>query len=137
MKRIRTRYGRASIALGALLVAGLLGFNAVGAQAATSYFNGFETDTTGWSGFSDSTITRVASGDASTYASGISAATGGYYARLGLDATPATCVNGGGNQPLLRGPFTDFGGDESTFPTGGYSTALDIYLDVPYASGHL
>src|SRR4051812_28858315 len=127
MKRARTKYRKISVAaMGALLVGGLVGFSVVGAQAATSYFNGFETNTAGWSGVSDSTIARVASGDISTYASGISAATGGYYARLGLDATPGTCVNGGGVQARLRGPFTDLGGDESTFPTGGYSTGLDV-----------
>jgi uncharacterized repeat protein (TIGR01451 family) len=135
MKRVPTKH-TARLAIGALIVSGLLGFTAVGASAATSFFNGFETDTTGWYGFSDSTITRVPSGDASAYASGIDAATDGYFARLGLDQTPGSCVNGGGTQPLLRGPYTDFGGDELTFPTGGYSTGLDVYLDVSYATAH-
>jgi hypothetical protein len=120
------------VALGALVM--LL---ATGAQAATSFFNGFETDTTGWTTVSASTITRVASGDTSTtYASGALAATGGYYARLGKDTTPDSCVNGGGTQPIYYGPATHFGGNESVFPTGGYSTAVDIYLDVPYAQAN-
>jgi hypothetical protein len=126
----RMKHHSVSLALGALIVSGMLGFTASAAQAATSFFNGFETDTSGWVPFSDSTITRVASGDISTYATGVSAATGGYYARLGIDPTPGSCVNGGGTQPIYRGSYTEFGGDEAVFPTGGYSTSVDVYLDV-------
>ena len=121
------------LALGALVV-----LTATGAQAATSFFNGFEADTAGWFPASGETITRVASLDTSTtYASGVAASTGGYYARLGKDTTPGSCVNGGGTQPIYYGSFTRFGGYESAFPTGGYSTAVDIYLDVPYATANL
>jgi len=54
------------------------------------YFNGFEADTAGWFNYSGATITRVLSGSvsASTYASGVSAATGDYYARLKIDPSP-------------------------------------------------
>ena len=102
------------------------------------YFNGFEADTAGWFNYSGATVTRVASGDTSTpYASGVPAATGGYYARLGKDPSPATCASGGGQQPWYVGPYTDFGGDTSgIFPPGGYTTGVDIYLDVPYAILH-
>jgi hypothetical protein len=82
------------------------------------YFNGFETDTAGWFNLSGATITRVPSGSASTYANGVPAAAGSYYARLGKDPSPDTCTFGGGTAPV------------------GYSTGVDVYLDVPYAMSH-
>jgi len=102
------------------------------------YFNGFEADTAGWFNYSGATVTRVPSGSSSTYANGVAAATGTYYARLGKDPSPSTCASGGGPQPWYVGPYTDFGGDTSgIFPPGGYTTGVDIYLDVPYAQTHL
>lgn len=75
--------------------------------AFTPFFNGFEVDTTGW--FDNvGTITRVASGT-----DGIVSATGGFHAK----------VNG-------PGPFTRWGGYESVFPTHGFVTKTDIYLDM-------
>ena len=100
------------------------------------YFNGFETDTAGWFNFSGATITPVPSGSSSTYANGVSAATGNYYARLGIDPSPDTCASGGGPQPIFYGPYTKWGGYSAIFPPGGYSTGVDIYLDVPYAQAH-
>ncbi len=100
------------------------------------YFNGFETNTSGWFNYSGATITRVASGSASSYASGVPASTGAYYARLGEDPSPASCTFGGGTAPIYYGPYTDWGGYGSIFPPGGYSTGADIYLDVPYARSH-
>jgi hypothetical protein len=101
------------------------------------YFNGFETDTAGWFNSSGATITRVPSGSTSTYASGVPASTGSYYARLGIDPSPDSCTFGGGTAPIYYGPYTNFGGYSSIFPLGGYSTGVDIYLDVPYAMSHL
>jgi hypothetical protein len=100
------------------------------------YFNGFETNTAGWSNYSGATITRVASGSASTYANGVAASTGGYYARLGKDPSPDSCTFGGGTAPIYYGPYTNWGGYSGIFPPGGYSTGADIYLDVPYAIAH-
>ena len=73
------------------------------ALAAIYYFQGFETDTYDWSGGT----TRVASGT-----NGIPSAAGDFHAEV------------------TGGPFTRFGGYESSFPTGGYTTSIDIYLDV-------
>ncbi len=101
------------------------------------YFNGFETNTAGWFNLSGATITRVPSGSSSTYANGVAAATGSYYARLGIDSSPDSCVFGGGTAPIYYGPYTKWGGYSSIFPPGGYSTGVDIYLDVPYAQSHL
>jgi hypothetical protein len=101
------------------------------------YFNGFETDTAGWFDFSGGTITRVASGSTSTYASGVSAATGNFSARLGKDPSPDSCTFGGGTAQIYSGPFTRWGGYSSVFPPNGYTTRVDIYLDVTYATSHL
>jgi len=97
------------------------------------YFNGFETDTASWFNLSGAQITRVPSGSSSTYANGVSAATGNYYARLSKDTSPDSCTFGGGTAPIYYGPYTRFGGYSSVFPLGGYSTGVDIYFDVPYA----
>ena len=102
------------------------------------YFNGFETNTAGWSNFQGATVTRVPSGDTSaTYASGVPAASGGYYARLGLDPNPDSCTFGGGTARIYYGPYTNWGGYSALFPPGGYSTGVDIYLDADYARTHL
>jgi hypothetical protein len=100
------------------------------------YFNGFETNTAGWFNYSGATITRVPSGNTSSYANGVSAATGSYYARLGKDPSPDSCTFGGGTAPIYYGPYTNWGGYSAIFPPGGYSTGVDIYLDVPYALSH-
>jgi hypothetical protein len=103
------------------------------------YFNGFETDTAGWHNYSGATITREPSGysaGAGTYASGALSADGSYHARLGIDPSPDSCVNGGGTQSIYYGPYTDWGGYSSFFPTGGYTTRVDVYLDVPWAGLH-
>jgi len=97
------------------------------------YFNGFETNTAGWFNFSGATITRVPSGSPSTYATGVTPSSGNYYARLGIDPSPDSCTFGGGTAPIYYGPYTNFGGYSSIFPLGGYTTGVDIYLDVPYA----
>src|SRR5205807_2397078 len=113
---------------------------AVSAQASPPpgpYFNGFEKNTNGW--FNEGgTITREPSGyvSASGYASGIASASGGYHARLGLDPSPDTCQSGSGPHPVYYGPLTNWGGYSSTFPSGGYKTQLDIYLDVTWAASH-
>ena len=75
---------------------------AVPVLAAIHYFQGFETDTYDWSG-----VTRVASGT-----NGVISAAGDFHAEA------------------ADGAFTRFGGYESTFPTGGYTTSVDVYLNV-------
>jgi hypothetical protein len=101
------------------------------------YFNGFETDTAGWFPQSGGTIARQPSGyntGPGGYASGIASADGDFHARLGLDPGPGTCAPG---VPVFTGPFTNWGGYSSIFPTGGYATRVDVYLDVAWASTHL
>jgi hypothetical protein len=99
------------------------------------YFNGFETNTAGWFNYAGATVTRVPSGSSSTYANGISAASGNYFARLSL-GTNFTCQSGAGTQDWFVGPYTNWGGYSSIFPPGGYQTGVDIYLDVGWAATH-
>jgi hypothetical protein len=102
------------------------------------YFNGFETNTAGWFNLSGGTISREPSGYNTTppggYADGIASVTGTWHARLGKDPSPDICASGGGPQPIYRGPFTNWGGYSSIFPTGGYTTRVDVYLDVAWAA---
>lgn len=93
------------ILVGGAASAMILGASVLPAFAA-NFFNGFETDTNGW--FTDPTnITRVASGT-----NGVASADGSFHAEV--DA----------------GAFTIWGGYENTFPTNGYVTKVDVYLDM-------
>jgi hypothetical protein len=80
--------------------------------ALAAFFQGFETDTAGWTG-----AMRVPTGT-----DGVPSQTGAFHAE-----------DLGGNA------FTFWGGDSKTFPTGGYTTRVDIYLDIspPYMTGSL
>ncbi len=93
---------------------------------ANPYFNGFETDTTDWNDYLGSTITRVASGY-----NGVTSADGDYHAVLGL----GDLIDSGTYAGQRIGPFTRWGGYEDTWPTGGYITELDIYLDMSESDG--
>jgi hypothetical protein len=75
-----------------------------------AYFQSFETDTTGWTG-----ATRVP-----TLTHGVPSKTGGFHA-----------------EAVNNTPFTFWGGYSETFPAGGYTTSVDIYLDIspPYMNG--
>lgn len=77
----------------------------VSAAGFLAFFNGFETNTDGWT-----TVERVSSGT-----DGIASAKGSYHAIA------------------TSGDFTRWGGYNTVFPADGYSTFLDIYLD-PSAS---
>lgn len=86
------------------------------AHAATpsNFFEGFETDVVSWSVFGAAfTPVRVSSGT-----DGILSSEGSFHAKLnaGSLATPTNAA-------------TNFGAYTNTFPTGGYVTSLDIYLD--------
>jgi hypothetical protein len=92
------------------MVAGIvLSLAAMQVLAATHYFQGFEIDTYDWSG-----VTRVASGT-----NGVPSAAGVWHAEAAFTAAPGT-----------SDAFTQFGGYESTFPAGGYTTSVDVYLNV-------
>src|SRR6476620_9721363 len=90
-------------------VAGIVLGATIQVLAAIHYFQGFETDTYDWSG-----VTRVASGTNS-----VPSAAGVFHAEAAFTAAPGTSA-----------AFTKFGGYESTFPAGGYTTSVDVYLDL-------
>lgn len=88
--------------------------------AGLSYFNGFETDTNGWTG-----ATRVASGT-----NGVISAAGAWHAETSggtLNSSGAFTTWGGygGNAGCATSPCA-----ASTFPANGYITSIDVYLDV-------
>ena len=88
----------------------------MGAPSASGFFfQGFEIDTVGWF-----TPTRVPTGH-----QGVASKTGGFHAK---DVDPNS-----GN----TGTFTRWGGYSNSFPLGGYTTSVDIYLDIttPYTTG--
>ncbi|HTG95112.1 MAG TPA: post-COAP-1 domain-containing protein [Pyrinomonadaceae bacterium] len=87
-----------------LIAAGLI--LALCGVAFAAYFQSFETDTNGWFG-----ATRVMSGTHT-----VPSKAGAFHAEDG------------------GGAFTRWGGYSDTFPVGGYTTSIDIYLDTqaPY-----
>jgi hypothetical protein len=127
LERTATRPRGLLLAAAALIVLLALASRAAADSPPGPYFNGFETNTSNWFG----AITRVPSGysaGAGSYAPGIPSGTGGWHARVSGDpcAPPVPC----------SGPFTRWGGYSQTFPTGGYRTQIDIYLDVDWAIDH-
>jgi hypothetical protein len=77
-----------------------------------AYFQGFEFDTAGWTG-----ATRVATGT-----HGVPSESGTWHAE---------------DQNFNGLTFTTWGGYGKTFPPGGYTTTVDVYLDIlpPYMNG--
>ncbi len=76
-----------------------------------TFFNGFETDTSGWF-TTGGNITRVASGT-----NGVTSADGNWHAEI------AVGPNNG------DGAFTKFGGYSNVFPAGELSQLVDVYID--------
>src|SRR5688572_22341734 len=95
-----------------LVVAGMI-LAAVTATFA-AFFQSFETDTAGWTG-----ATRVPAGT-----HGVPSKTGAFHAE---------------DQNFNGLTYTFWGGASQTFPPGGYTTSVDIYLDIsaPYMTGSL
>lgn len=106
----------------ALITAMALGIVTTGTAGAAAppapHFNGFENPDDAWSPVdaihNDSmfNVTRVTSGSG-----GVTSSSGGFHATAAL-TSPAD----------LR--FTRYGGYSSSFPVGGYTTSVDIYLDM-------
>ena len=112
-------------------------------NARADFSQDFQTDTSGWFPLSPSgtdTVNRVPDGYVSPvpYASGVTSASPTEHARLrrGLDPGVEDCgpdTSGAiGPSVLCTGPFTRWGGYSSIW-LGGYTTQVDVYLDVAYA----
>lgn len=93
---------------------GIVALSAGLASAGEIFFQGFETDTSGWIPLS-SPVTRVASGTG-----GVSSSSGSYHATVG------------GGSPT--GAFTRFGEYRYSFD-GGFVASIDVFLDPAWASG--
>ena len=109
-QRMRTKKKTCLVAAAMILAAVSVAF--------ATFVQSFEVDTAGWFG-----ATRVMS---TTH--GVPSKTGGFHAE---DA---------GDPPNVSGDaFTRWGGYSKTFPIGGYTTTVDIYLDIspPYMTGSL
>lgn len=116
------------------------------AAAGPFFFQGFESNTSGWcddpsapcDGIGTGTINRVPSGytNGGGYADGVASATGGYHARLRTPSTPACTPGSAGSQ--CNGAYSDLGlgFTDSQFPEPGYVTQLDVYLDAGFAATH-
>ena len=96
------------------------------AATPSPFFNGFETDTSGWFDLAPGSIERQPSGYANEggYAARIASASGNNHARLDVADCRTDCA----------GPYTDWGGYTDSFPPGGYTARLAIYLDVAWAA---
>ncbi len=95
-------------------------------DAATSYSNDFEVDTSGWTDYLGSTITQVASGT-----NGIVSNSGANHALLGEGDVVASGTYAG----KRMGPYNQLGGYESVFPFGGYTVSQSVYIDTTLADG--
>lgn len=76
------------------------------------YKNGFETNINGWSGYVGGSIARVDS------TNGVDPSAGGYFAVLNGEA------------------FSRWGGYANQFPLNGYTTEVDVYLDMSKADSN-
>jgi len=114
---VKTRKVWHSYRLGILTVIIALSVTALGslALAAGSFFQGFETDASGWFG-----ATRVASGTNT-----IMSASGSWHAEAATGGFVAFTRWGG------YGGILGCSGNAcaATFPANGYVTSIDIYLD--------
>jgi hypothetical protein len=133
-----------------MLMAFALAIAPSAAASTPSFFQGFETDNSDW--FPPTDVVRVASGSPSSsyntgstsaYADGVLAATGDFNARITSAVSSGSCrldpLAGGGPALQCDGPYTDWGlhfSNAQAFPTGGFTTQVDIYLDDAYASTH-
>jgi hypothetical protein len=92
--------------------AAAIAFGMVAGSAQAAYFQGFETDTAGWTGSPDyGSITRVSSGT-----NGIVSAAGSWHATINEDDD-------------ANGPYT-LSGSALSMPFGtGFTTTIDVYID--------
>ena len=108
------------LALGFLISAA-----SMAAHANPIYFQGFETDTSGWhvstGGNNNGSITQVANGGGTLH---LTAPDGSHYAEIGND------TNGYQNPGLGDGGYSFFGFDTSIPPNvGAFSQSIGVYID--------
>ena len=128
MSRPRPRVITKAIFGAAVAAAGLslLSGGPTPARGNTPYFQGFETDTSGWSTESGSTVTRYASNNNSSPVGPISAANGGYYAVI--TNVPDAYQTGYG----VAG-YSFYGGASSSYP-GPFTQSVSAYVSTGWAA---
>jgi hypothetical protein len=99
----------------AALVAATVGLTGASASAQTVFFQGFESDASGWSAY-NSPVTREASGF-----NGVPSFSGTHHGYVGTSPDSQS------------GAYTFFGGSSSSF-NGGYTASSRIYLDTGWGT---
>jgi hypothetical protein len=123
--RPRHLVGVLSMAMIAALFALVLAPAASAAAPPAPYVNGFENAGDAITGVTADNqamfdVTRVSSGT-----DGINSASGAFYAQAAHNDYNTGTLN----------QFTRLGGYSSTFPVGGFTTSVDVYLDMSLATG--
>ncbi len=123
--RPRHLVGVISMAMIAALFALVLAPAASAAAPPAPYVNGFENAGDAIIGVTPDNqamfdVTRAPSGTG-----GVNSASGGYYAQAAHNDYNTGTLN----------QFTRLGGYASTFPVGGFTTSVDVYLDMSLATG--
>jgi hypothetical protein len=126
---------------GAMCAVVFLGLAASASAVLPTYSNGFEANTNDWVA-NDGTLMRQANNydNLADYADNVAPSVAGSSFHARLDR--ATCIRtnalaGAGDGAHCSGPFTGWGGiSPPTFPVGGYTTQVDIYLDAAYAQAN-
>ena len=113
------------------------GIDRIGPCPTRSLLQRLQTNTAGWFN-NEGTIFRVPDFYSNGgYPDDIDSASGDYHARLGITPAPSLCSSGGGPQPVLQPLRTRIRAvSGSAFPLGGYTTRVDVYLDVAWAATH-
>ena len=102
-------------------------------NARADFSQDFQVDTSGWFPSDTDTVNQEPDGYMSPvpYASGVTSASPTEHARLRRGACEVE-MSGIGESVFCIGPFTRWGQYNSTW-LGGYTTQVDVYLDVAYA----
>lgn len=127
----------------------------VGKKKIKKFSQTFEENTKGWCNLVASppnapcdgapgdygTIARVRGGSsAAPYGTGIAPAGGSWYASVDGTGDGATgCPTYPAEDESCTGPYTSYGnpnGNYDTFPSNGFTTSLDIYLDTSWAASN-
>ena len=106
-------------------------------SARADFSQDFQTGTSDWApGDTSDTVNQEPDGYVSPdYASGITSASPTEHARLRRGECTVDPSGGGGPSVMCNGAFTRWGGYNSVW-MGGYTTQVDVYLDVAYAKAN-
>ncbi len=126
--------GKIVVATAVVAACAALGAGSREVRASIPYYQGFETDTSGWftqatstNGIGAASVTRYKSGDASSPVGAINAASGSYYAVIGnADNTYLKGSLGNGGYTAFGYPAAPAPSDE-TYP-GSFTQSISLYV---------